>query len=308
MTEPNEKNLPENPAPTQESAPESAPETKAAEAPSAPPVDTPEQHGLKRPQPLMTVKPPSAETVWAEMVIAFNYLTRLNFKLHEKPKPRMIRKAMGWFPLIGALIGIFGASIDWVLSILGLPSIITAAIAVVGMLWLTRALHEEEMASLINDYSKTLESEQRTSWLTEERSVRYGTLAVIFMIIIKLGAIASLSNNDVVFQALIAACAWSRALMVMAAAWLRPVAGDPVADYFQQPPALRVVMALLIGAFVTLGVLDSYTGIVLGTGLAAGVLVALVGAHHMRGYNGQLLGTLQQVVEITVLATILVIQ
>jgi adenosylcobinamide-GDP ribazoletransferase len=206
------------------------------------------------------------------------------------------------------LIGIFGASIDWVMTQMRMPGIITATFAVIGMLWVTRALHEEEFASLVNQYGKVVDSEQRVGWLREERSVRYGTLGIILVIIMKIGAIASFADNIVVFQALIAACAWSRALMPVAAAWLRPLPGDPVAEHFQQPPGLRVALALALGAAVTFVVLGEDTATILIIGGFAGLVVALIGANHLRGYNGPLLGTLQQVVEVTVLAVILAIQ
>ena len=184
----------------------------------------------------VTIKPPSPENMWAELCVAINYLTRFNFSHNEPLKPRLIRKSMGWFPVIGALVGVFGAAIDYIMTLLHMPGVITSTFAVIGMLWVTRALHEEEFASLVNHYSATLDREQKVGWLKEERSVRYGTLGIIILIIMKIGALASLADNQLVFQALIAAGCWSRTLMVLSAAWLRPINGDPVADHFQQPP------------------------------------------------------------------------
>src|SRR5262249_38697948 len=109
-------------------------------------------------------------------------------------------------------------------------------------------------------------------------------------------------------QALIAAGCWSRALMVVAAAWLRPLPGDPVADHFQQPPGLRVALALGLGAVITFDVLGGDTAAALVSGALGALGVALIGANHLRGYNGPLLGTLQQVVEITILGIVLAIQ
>lgn len=258
--------------------------------------------------PAITLRPPSAESMWAELVVAVNYLTRLNLTVNEDPKPRLIRKSMAWFPVIGAIVGIFGGCVDWIMSEIGLPSMVTATFAVISMLWATRAIHEEEFASLANQYGQVLDKEQKIGWMREERSVRYGTFAVVFVIIMKIGAIASLASNDIVFQGLIAAGCWSRALMVVAAAWLRPVEGDPVADHFQQPPALRMIVAIALGAAITFAVLGSYAGHALLVGTIAGFVVALLGAHHVRGYNGQLLGTLQQIVEISVLGMLLAVQ
>lgn len=259
-------------------------------------------------RPPVTVRPPSPENLWAELSIAFNYLTRFSLSFREEPKPKLIRKSMAWFPLVGVLIGLFGASIDWIMSQMRMPGIITATFAVVGMMWVTRALHEEEFASLVNQYGTTVDQDAKIGWLKEERSVRYGTLGVVLIIIMKIGAIASLADNDVVFQALVAACCWSRALMVVTAAWLRPLPDDPVASHFQQPPGLRVALALGIGAVFTYTALGENTAIALISGVVAGLIVAMIGANHLRGYNGPLLGTLQQVVEITILGTVLAVQ
>ena len=282
----------------------SAPDSPRQELPESSP-DAPQGTPLK-PPPAITIRPPSAESLWSEIVIAVNYLTRLNLRQDQEPKPRMIRKSMAWFPVIGAIIGIFGASVDWVITQIGLPGIITAAFAVISMLWITRALHEEEFASMANMYGRNFDKDQKVGWLKEERSVQYGTLAVIIVIIMKIGAIASLSDSDVVFQALIASACWSRALMVVMAGWLRPLPGDPVSDYFQQPPVLRVFMALAMGIAIVFAALGaSYAPMALGLGAGAGLVVALAGANHLRGYNGPLLGTMQEIIELTVLGYIL---
>jgi len=265
------------------------------------------EHSLK-PPPAITVNAPSAEAMWQEIVIAVNYLTRLNISLPTSPKPHFIRKSMVWFPIIGAAIGLFGASVDWIMTQIGLPGIITSTFAVISMLWLTAALHEEEFASLANAYGKNFDKQQSVGWLREERSVQYGTMAVILIIFMKIGAIGSLSDNDLVFYALIAAGCWSRTLMVVMASWLHPIKGDPVADYFGHPHALRMILAVAFGVLITFIALDDSATYALVVGGIAGMFVALLGASHLRGYNGPLMGTLQEIVEITILGVVLALQ
>lgn len=264
--------------------------------------DTPEKSAL-------TVKPPSPENIWAELSVAINYLTRFSLPFKNELRSGLIRRSMVWFPIIGALIGLVGAGVDWATTMMRMPGIITSTSAVVGMLFLTRALHEEEFANLIDEFSKTLKkSESTVGWLKEERTIRYGTIGIILLILLKIVAIAGLADNEVVFQTLVVAASWSRVMMVLAAAWLRPIEGDPVADHFQQPPALRVVLALGIGIGIAYFALGEDTATVLTAGTLAGLIVALIGANHLRGYTGALLGTLQQVVEVTVLGIILALQ
>lgn len=263
--------------------------------------DAPEKSAL-------TVKPPSPEHLWTEISVAVNYLTRFSLPFKDELKSGVIRRAMVWFPIIGVCIGFSGAFVDWIVTYMRMPGVITATAAVVAMLFVTRALHEEEFANLVDAYSKSIGQKNHVDWLKEERAMRYGTLGIIIIIILKIGAIASLADNRFVFQTLIVAASWSRTLMVVAAAWLRPIAGDPVADHFQQPPALRVVLALVIGVLIALSVFGEDTGAVLTAGTIAGLIVALIGANHLRGYTGALLGTVQQVVELTVLGIALAIQ
>ena len=258
--------------------------------------------------PIVTVKPPSPENIWAEMSVAVNYLTRFNLPFRDEVKSGQIRRAMVWFPIIGALIGLIGASADWIVTVMRMPGIITATAAVMAMLFITRALHEEEFASLIDSYGRTHDKEARVGWLKEERSVRYGTLGIIMVIIVKIAAIASLADNTLVFQTLITASSWSRALMVVAAAWLRPIDGDPVAEHFQQPPALRVVLAVVAATLIAYLALGEDTATVLIASSLAGLVVALIGANYLRGYSGALLGTLQQVTEVTIFGMILALQ
>ncbi len=259
-------------------------------------------------KPALTITPPSPENILAELSVAINYLTRFSLPFKDKLRPGVIRRSMVWFPIVGALIGFAGAGLDWITTMMRMPGVITGTAAVVGMLFLTRALHEEEFANLIDAYGKNLDGSERVGWLKEERSVRYGTLGIILVIILKITAIASLADNMLVFQAMIVAASWSRVLMVIAAAWLRPIPGDPVADHFQQPPALRVVLAFGIGVLISILALDGDTAAVLTAGTIAGLIVALIGANHLRGYSGALLGSLQQTVEITVLGIVLAIQ
>ncbi len=260
-------------------------------------------------KPAVTVKPPTPENMWAEISVAVNYLTRFSLPFKNELRSSLISRSMVWFPIIGAAIGLAGASIDWIATLMRMPGVITATAAVVGMLFITRALHEEEFANLIDAYGKSVDSEaNHVGWLKEERSVRYGTLGIILIIILKIGAIASLADNTLVFQTLIVASSWSRALMVVAAAWLRPIDGDPVAEHFQQPPALRVAVAVGVAMIIAYMALDEDTATVLIAGSISGLIVALIGANHLRGYTGALLGTLQQVVEVTIFGIILAIQ
>ena len=268
--------------------------------PSAPPPAAPES----RP-------PPEWRSVWwQELIIAAKYLTRLRLPLRGLPDRAQIGGALTWFPLIGALVGAFGGLIDGIgVKILHLPSPITSCFAVLGMMWLTRGLHEEQLAGLANQYGDLSGKHRRVGWLGEERAVRYGTIALFFIILLRIAAINSLDNLEIVLATLIASGAWSHALISVAAAWLRPAAGDPVADHFGQPQAFRVMVALGLGAATVLAVMPGGAALAL---LVSGVMAVAVifAATRLFGgyYNGALLGTLQQLTDLAVICALVAAQ
>ncbi len=241
---------------------------------------------------------------WREMIIAAKYLTRLSVPLRGLPDRAHIRGSIAWFPLIGALIGAFGGLIDLASSMLHLPSAITSPLAVFGMIWLTRGLHEEELASLANQYGDQGDKNRRVGWLAEERSVGYGTIAIIFSIVLRVSAIASLDSTFLVMATLIAGGAWSHALMSVAAAWMKPLPSDPVADHFGQPPLNRVLIALCLGAAIVFAVMGNSGGLAILVSALAAAIVIVIGSRMFGGYNGPLLGTLQQVAELTVICAL----
>lgn len=258
--------------------------------------------------------PPSEQTKavatawWRELIAAAKYLTRLRIPLRGSADQSMIARSMVWFPVIGACIGLFGSLIESTAAFAMLPSTITATLAVAAMMWLTRGLHEEEMASLANQYGNWGDKSRRVGWLKEERSIPYGTIAVLVTVLLKIFAIASLNSSSLVFITLIASGAWSHALMSAGTAFLKPLPEDPVSEHFGQPPATRVLLAIALGIVIVFAALGLDALPVLIVSSLGAMAVILLGSQLFRGYNGPLLGGLQQVVELTTICTIVATQ
>ena len=263
----------------------------------------------REPEKLPPVKAIQKTVFWQELITATRYLTRLRIPLRRQLDPYLVGRSLAWFPLIGALIGAFGALLESGFGAIGLPSTVTATLAVMGMLWLTRALHEEELANFVNHYGHVGDKQRRQNWLGEERTVPYGMLGVFLFIILKISCISTLNSSHLVFIALIIAGAWSRAAMVVAASWLKPQPDDAVAGYFGHVSGNRVIWAVVIAVLAAVLVLWKDVGFVLATAALATLAIIGVGARLQGGqYNGPLLGGIQQVVEITVICAIVATQ
>ena len=59
--------------------------------------------------------------------------------------PVEVARGVPWFPVVGALLGLSAAGV-YSLARLGLPSIVSATLAIGCTIWLTAAFHEDGLA------------------------------------------------------------------------------------------------------------------------------------------------------------------
>jgi adenosylcobinamide-GDP ribazoletransferase len=145
--------------------------------------------------------------------------------------------------------------------------------------------------------------------MQDSRVGTYGTLALTLTLITKAGALASLSSSDAVFAGLVIACVWSRVLMPVVAAWLGPVnADDPLAQ-LGKPAGERLVVSLIFAVLITLFLADATAaGLMLGGGLLAALVCAVVVRRQLGGFTRDVLGTAQQVIELAMLVMLVASQ
>ncbi|QQR69411.1 MAG: adenosylcobinamide-GDP ribazoletransferase [Alphaproteobacteria bacterium] len=262
------------------------------------------------------VPPSRAErhaSLWTECAIAIVYLTRLPFVSRllpesEEERSKLSARSLTWFPLVGALIGLFGGAVDALASFMGLPPYVVAPMTLICMLWLTGAVHENGLAGLVN-YLSRLPGAVPKDLVNESQNLAYGNIAVLMGLAIRAAALATLSESETVFAALIVAGAWSRAVMAPVAAWLGPDPNDAFAARFGRPSGLRVVMSLALGLMISFSVLQSTCGPVIGAATIVALALALAASRFQsHRYNGPLLNSIQQLTELTALLMIVIMQ
>jgi adenosylcobinamide-GDP ribazoletransferase len=209
---------------------------------------------------------------------------------------------LGFAP-VGALIGLAVGIANLLGRGLGLPHLLAALFALGVGIVLTGALHEDGLA----DTADALGGRDRTSRLAimrDSRSGAFGALALIFSVALRAAAIASLPAWAALFV-LIGAHALSRGALAAMMHALDPArrdglgaqAGRPALDRTQMAVGLGAAILLLTSLFASL--LAGLLALVLAG--AAGLALAVTANHKFGGYTGDVLGALQQAVEIAVL-------
>ena len=122
-----------------------------------------------------------------------------------------IARASWAFPLVGAVVGAFGALVYWLADGLYLDPILSGILAVAATLLITGALHEDGLRRHGRRVRRRARArEGRLDIMRDSEIGAYGTCALILSFMLRTGALVSLAEPRLVALALIAAHAGAR--------------------------------------------------------------------------------------------------
>jgi len=205
-----------------------------------------------------------------------------------------------WLPVVGALIGGVCALV-YVAARTVLSPLASAILAVAAGILLTGALHEDGLADTADAFGAGVDRERTLEILKDPHHGTYGVLAIVVSVVARIAGVAGMAPWAAV-AALPAAHALGRAAPALLM-WLLPAASDDGlgARYSERLGRRRAGVAALLGVGAAIALLGAW-GVV--AAAIAGALTAIVGSFAMRrigGITGDVLGAVEQLVEIGVL-------
>ena len=205
------------------------------------------------------------------------------------------------YPLAGLLVAAVGVGAYGLALWLGLPPLAAGMLAVGATLLATGGLHEDGLADFADSFGGWTR-ERRLAIMRDSRIGAYGVTALVFSIGLRAAALAALPGAGACFAALLAGHALSRGLLPLVMATQPLARGDGLAVHTGKPGAGDLAWAVGLAALVALAALGLGGG-VLALLLAVTLTLGLARLARLRlgGYTGDVLGAVQQVVEIAVL-------
>jgi adenosylcobinamide-GDP ribazoletransferase len=251
--------------------------------------------------------------------VALQVLTRL-------PVPRWVGFDAAWltacvrhFPLVGALVGLFGAAVLWGAAQVW-PVWVAATLAVGATAWVTCAFHEDGLADTCDALMGWVPREKALAIMKDSRIGTYGTVGLLVVSLLRIALVAGLAALDVghACVALVLSHVWGRACAVLLMASL-PYGGD--ADHAKAKPlATDVPWALVLpalgwSALAACGALAVWRELALPQSAGMGMRLALAAAvllgwvawmrvwlrRRLGGFTGDALGATEQGGEVLVL-------
>lgn len=210
------------------------------------------------------------------------------------------RRAMGWFPLVGVVIGLAVGGVWWGATRL-FPAVVAAAVAVGADAAFTGALHLDGLADSADGLLPPMSRERRLAVMRDPAVGAFGVVTVAVVLLLRVTALASLRPTVLVVAAL-----WgtSRAAMVvmsralpyargegLASAFLGDDGADGVRRHGGGDPTVVLVgvgLALCVGLAVAGRGLHGLVAVAAAAGGCA--LVALLARARLGGFTGDVLG------------------
>ena len=230
---------------------------------------------------------------------ALRFFTRLPVPAWVGNSQEQLNHAARYFPLIGIVVGVIGATVTLVAS-LALPLSVAVILGMAATLLATGAFHEDGFADACDGFGGGREKAQVLAIMKDSRVGSYGAIGVALLLLAKWNALMEM-DDDVLLTAIVAGHAVSRFASTTLIAALDYVRDDESAK--SNPLAVRMSAgALAVAALFGLApcallplpeILYALVAVVIVTLAAARYFVKRIG-----GYTGDCLGATQQVAEL----------
>jgi adenosylcobinamide-GDP ribazoletransferase len=251
---------------------------------------------------MMATQSPAPMQFVSDLKVALGFSTRLPV-LHAVPMSGADVARASWaLPIAGAIVGAIGALAYWLATLAELPALPAATLAVAATILATGALHEDGLADVADGFGGGAGRERKLEIMRDSRLGTYGACALLLSLLLRISALASLTQPLMVAWALFAAHIGARAVMPAVMWFVPPAKPDGLSASAGAPPGASVIVAAALGA-VALGI-----GLGPGPGALA-VLITLIGAAlvarlsiaQIGGQTGDVLGAVEQISEILIL-------
>ncbi len=157
-------------------------------------------------------------------LLALQFLTVVTLRSRLEARPGDLARARAWFGLVGTLLGLGLAALAWLVSP-PLPRLAAAGLLLAAWQAASRFLHLDGVADTADALVLVAERDRALEVMKDTRIGAFGLVAVVLVLLLKFGALASLSGARL-WGALVAAPALARALAAALSVLLPPARKD----------------------------------------------------------------------------------
>jgi adenosylcobinamide-GDP ribazoletransferase len=245
-----------------------------------------------------------ADDLLRDIRIGILICTRLPLGSSAHIESHELLRASWALPVAGVPVAAAGVVAFWAAWQMRLPGAIAAALALVATLLVTGGLHEDGLADTADGFGGGWDRARKLEIMHDSRLGTYGACTLVMSLLLRWSALAAMTSPLRAAAALTAAHVAARSVLPAFMHVVPPARVDGLSARAGQPDLRSAATAASIGILtvgLTMGITAMVVGVVLA--MAAGFLIAWLCLRQIGGQTGDVLGALEQVVEIVILLT-----
>jgi len=231
---------------------------------------------------------------------ALRFLTIIPFPWRREVSPEELGRSAGYFPVVGIIIGLILAGLNWLLGLF-LPSPVVNVLLVVSLVVISGALHLDGFIDTCDGIAGHKTPEQRWRVMRDSRTGGFGIVGACCLLLVKYISLNSVPETllmaTLVLMPVIGR--WAMVYAIFAYPYARP---SGLGKIFKQGASWqRFTMATLIALVVAI-VLFQLAGLAIMVGIWV-IVVAMAAylKHKFSGLTGDTYGAINEVAEVCVL-------
>ena len=130
--------------------------------------------------------------MWHELRIALAFLTILPVQVPAGLEGRALARSAAFFPLAGWVLGILFLLAARLFAALFGPGLVAALLLVALLAWLTRGLHLDGLADLLDGLGGSHEPARRLAIMKDSGIGAFGVIGLILLLLVKASTLAAL--------------------------------------------------------------------------------------------------------------------
>jgi adenosylcobinamide-GDP ribazoletransferase len=231
-------------------------------------------------------------------IAAMQFLTVLPPLIRRMLSPAEMGLAVGYFPLIGALLGGLLAALDWVLGYVLPQQVSTVAVLGVSIL-ATGALHLDGFLDACDGLFGGYTPESRLEIMRDERVGAFGLAGGVILLLLKYAALITSTDRVAALVLALTLSRWAMALAVVLGPYARDRGlGRSMKDHAGSWQVIQATGIALAVAWTVDGWMGSAAMVLSG---AVALLATRFALKRLPGLTGDLYGAISELVEVSVM-------
>ncbi len=230
---------------------------------------------------------------------ALMFFTRIPVPANLPYSKELLNRALRFFPAVGAIVGVVGVAVLW-LALYIFPLHLAILLSMVATIFITGAFHEDGFADFCDGYGGGMTKERILEIMKDSRLGTYGTIGLVAVLAVKFLTLATIPVPHL-FTVLITGHVFSRfvpVVLVYTTPYIREDAmskAKPIGNQTSEKSLLIALFTAILPFFFF-----SWMTILTVTIVSAAIFL-LFRMYIMKrtgGYSGDVLGALQQLIEV----------